>query len=106
MRVDASSKAPACTLARAASRERRARWGRRIGREGGSPLEERGRRRQAAVREGAAGGPLEFGGDVLVRAQDGAGAVPGPAVGIHLRVGDVRERPVDIPPLFVGVAER
>ena len=55
-------------------------------------LQERGRRGQAAARLRAAGRALELRGDVLVGPGRGLRPVPGAAVGIELRIGDLGQR--------------
>ena len=66
----------------------------RVRRQGRGALEEGGGGGQPAARLGAAGGPLELGGDVLVGAGRRLGEVPGAPVGIGLRVGRLRQRPM------------
>ena len=68
---------------------------RRIGRQLGGALVERGARRQAAPRPRAAGRALQLGGDVLVEPGRRLGAMPGAAIGIDLGVGRLGERAVD-----------
>ena len=46
----------------------------------------------------AAGRPLELRGHRLVRVRGRASAMPGAAIGIDVRIGDVGERPVHLPP--------
>ena len=61
-------------------------------------LEERGRCRQATAQLCPAGRALELGGDFLVGAHRSLRAVPGAAIGIELRVGHLRQRPVHLLP--------
>ena len=70
------------------------------GRQHRRALQERGRRGQASARLRAAGRALELGGDVLVGPGRGLGPVPGAAVGIDLRIGDLRQGAVDVLPLL------
>jgi hypothetical protein len=44
----------------------------------------------------------QLSGDLLIRARCGVGAVPGAAVGIELRIGDLRQRTVDLLPAHNG----
>jgi hypothetical protein len=61
----------------------------------GCALEEGGGGGQAAARLCPTGGPLELGGDVLVRAGSRLGQMPSTSVGIELRVGRLGQRPVN-----------
>ena len=78
----------------------RARPLRRVQRQRGGLLQERGRRGQAAARLRPAGRAFELGGDVLVRPGCGLRPVPGPPVGIELRIGGLGQGPVRLPPLL------
>ena len=69
---------------------------RRVGRQLGRPLQERGRRRDAAAGLGPAGRALELGGDRLVGSRRRVGAMPRPAVGVELRVGRLGQRAVHL----------
>ena len=71
----------------------------RVGRQRSGLLEEGGRCRHTAVGQGAAGRPLELRGHRLVRVRGRASAMPCAAIGIDVRIGDVGERPVHLPPL-------
>ena len=72
-----------------------ARWARRAGGgQLGGALAEGGGRRQAAAGPGLAGRAFEFGGDVLVEPGRRVRTVPGPAIGIDVRVGGLGEGPV------------
>ena len=55
------------------------------------PLQERGRRGQPATTLRPARRPFQFRGNVLVRPGRGLGPVPRAAVGIELRIGDLRQ---------------
>ncbi len=80
--------------------QRALRPARRIGRELGSPLQERGRCGDAAAALRAAGGALELGRDVLVGPGRRLGAMPGTAIGIDVRVGGLRQRLVHAAEVF------
>jgi hypothetical protein len=67
-----------------------------FGRQHRRTLEERGRRGQAPARLRAIGRALELLGDVLVGPGRGVSSVPGPAVGIDLRIGDLRQGAVHL----------
>ena len=62
-------------------------------------LQKRGRGGQAPARLRPAGRPLKLPSDVLVGPGRGVGPVPGAAVRINLRVGDLRQHPVRVPAL-------
>ena len=64
-------------------------------------LEERGRRGEAPARMRSAGRALELLGDVLVGPRGGLGPVPGAAIGIDLRISDIRQCAVHRMP-FLG----
>ena len=72
---------------------------RRVRRQHRRPLEERGGRGEPASCAGAGGRLLQLLGDVLVRPARGVGEVPGAAIGIDRRIGDVGQRPVRRPAL-------
>ena len=67
-----------------------------LGRQHRRALEERGRRGQAPAPTRSASRAVELLGDVLVGPRRGLGPVPGPAVGIDLRIGDLCQGAVDI----------
>ena len=91
----AASSAPASRLAAAAASRRCARRS-RFGRQHRRALEERGSGGQAPARLGSAGRALELLRDILVGSRRSLGPVPGAAVGIDLRIGDLRQRPMDV----------
>ncbi len=72
--------------------ERSPRPARRLGRQHGGTLQERGRCRQPSARLSAARRALELGRDVLVEARRRLGEMPGAAIGIDLGIGRVRQR--------------
>ena len=74
--------------------EQAPRAARRVGREHGRGLEERGGRGDAAARQGAAGRAFELLGDLLVGPGRRLGAVPGAPVGIELRIRGLGQRGV------------
>jgi hypothetical protein len=71
---------------------------RRVQRQPGGPLQERGRRRQTTAALGPACAMLKFGGNVLIGAGRGLGTVPGPPVRIDSRVGGLGQRAVQLLP--------
>ena len=71
---------------------------RRLRRQSGRPLEERGGGGQATADLRPAGRTFQFHGDLLVRLARGQGAVPGTAVRIGRRVRDVGQRSVHVLP--------
>jgi hypothetical protein len=71
----------------------------RLGRQRRGLFEERGGGGQAAVRDGAVGRAFELGGNRLVRAHRRAGTVPGPPVGVGVRVRRLGECLVNGAPL-------
>ena len=75
---------------------------RRVGRQQGRPLKERGGGSHAAPRLRPAGRPLKLTGDVLVGAFGGFRPVPGAAVGIKRRVRRVGEGGVRLLPFPGG----
>ena len=75
---------------------------RRIDGHGGRTIEEGRGGRDAAARLRPARGPFEFRRDVLVRVRGGLSAVPGPAVGINPRIGDLRQHPVRLLAILQG----
>ena len=93
---------PECRVERAGvalrpgSREQALRTASGFGRQHRRALEERGRRGQAPARLRSAGRALELLGDVLVGPGRGVGPVPGTTVGIDLRIGGLRQRPVHV----------
>lgn len=60
----------------------------------GRPLQERGRGGDTSSGGRAVGGFLEFVGDIVIGAERGVGAVPGPAIRVGVRIGLVGERAV------------
>ena len=86
----AASSAPASRFALAAANRRCARRD-GFGRQHRRALEERGRCRQAPAALRAPGRALELLGNVLVRPRGSVGPMPGTAVGIDIRIGDLRE---------------
>ena len=71
----------------------------RIGRQPGRALEERRRRDKASARPGPPGRSLEIGSDRLVRRKRRLRQVPGPAIGIGVRIGRLRQGSVYLVPL-------
>lgn len=67
-----------------------------VGRQLGRPLQERRGRRQPSARLGPVGRSLQLAGHVLVRPVSGASAMPRPAIGVHPRVGRLRQRAMDL----------
>ena len=78
--------------------QRPLRAARRVERQPGGPLQERGRRRETTAALGPACGLLKFGRNVLIRARRGLGPVPGPPVRIDSRVGGLGQRAVQLLP--------
>ena len=76
------------------------RTARRLGCQAGGALEEGGGRGQPAPRLSPAGRPLELGGNTLIGGARGLSEVPGAPVGVDLRVGRFRQRPVHPPALL------
>jgi len=74
----------------------------RIKRHSGSLLEECRRGGQAAPRLRPVGRALELGGHVLIRCHGRLRAVPRSAVGIELRIRDLRQGAVNVLPLLTG----
>ena len=73
-----------------------------IGRQDGRPFVEGRGRRHPATGPRAIGGALQLGSDVLVRPGSRLRAVPRAPVGVDLRVGHLRQRPVRVPALGRG----
>jgi hypothetical protein len=71
----------------------------RIGRQRRGPLQERCCRGHPAAGLCPAGRALQLSGNLLVRTGSGLGPVPGAAVGIVLRIGDLGQGAVRLPPL-------
>jgi hypothetical protein len=71
---------------------------RRVERQPGGPLQERGRRREAAAALCPSCGLLKFGSNFLIWARRGLGTVPGPPIRIDSRVGDLGQRAVQLLP--------
>ena len=65
-------------------------------------FQEGGRGAQPGARLRAAGRLLELGGNLLVRAERSMRAVPCTAIGIELRIRDLRQSPMYVPPLAGG----
>ncbi len=72
----------------------------RVRRQHRRPLKERRRRGHSPARLGPAGRPLQLPSDLFVGVQRGLGPVPGPAVRIGLRIGDLRQSAVRVQPLL------
>ena len=66
------------------------------------PFEERGRRGQPAPCPRPAGRALQLPGNVFVRLRGGLRPVPGAAIRIQLRIGDLCQRPVCGLPILSG----
>jgi len=66
------------------------------------PLQEGGRRGDAAAGLCATGGALQLAGHRLVGSLGRMGAMPRSTVGIQLRIGRVGQRPMDLPPVGHG----
>ena len=75
---------------------------RRIDRELGGALQERGRRGDAAASLRTAGRAFELGGDLLIGPRGSAGAVPGPPVRVGLGDGGLGQRAVHAVPVVGG----
>ena len=104
-RPSAASSAPALVLGlRRGQRPLRA--ARRVKRQPGRPLEERGRRREATAALGPARAQLKLGGNLLIGARRGLGPVPGSPLGIDRRVGGVGQRAVQLLPASATEADR
>src|SRR5256714_820571 len=72
---------------------------RRFGCQRGGTLEERGGGGEAAPCQRSGCRTLELGGHLLIRHRGRLRPVPGAAIGVDLRIGRVRQRAVDLPPL-------
>ena len=75
---------------------------RRVDRELGGALQERGRRGDAAAGLRTAGRAFELGGDLLVGPRGGAGAVPGPPVRVGLGDGGIGQGTMHAVPVVRG----
>ena len=71
---------------------------RRVERQPGGPLQERGLRRETTAALGPACGLLKFGSNFLIWARRGLGPVPGPPIRIDSRVGDLGQRAMQLLP--------
>jgi hypothetical protein len=71
---------------------------RRVERQPGGPLQERGRRRETTAAPCPACGLLKFGSNFLIWARRGLGPVPGPPVRVGSRVGGLGQRAVQLLP--------
>ena len=77
-------------------REQPLRPARRVGGQQRRALQERGRRSQAPAGLRPPGRALQLAGDLLIGARRGLGPVPGAAVGIEPRIGDLRQHAVHL----------
>ena len=83
-------------------REQPLRPARRIRGQQRRAFHERGGRRQAPAGLRAPGRALQLAGDLLIGAWRGLGPVPGAAVGIEPRIGDLRQHAVHLSPVLHG----